>query len=285
MLDPELIRIITLGQPRDEDGAEAMVKLEVSPSNPRAFLLPVPAGLSRDDPRLFGMWIYEFRFGHEKPWSTAHGRFGRPLRVTGIQHPAPHLTCAAAWRPLGSKLVEHHLKHEAGIGGKMLHIPYGLVVTAPYATPVLDGRRVGDGFPRTTIGFLVYAQAHQAGGRLLRHRGAAPLRSGQHRIDYGAAHFTQEEIVLALREFGLPANAPLSALAVEFYGPGGTVGSEYREFKSKPIDMAAARVDERLDERFSGVEEHEMPDPFARNVFGRRRILRTSPLTAVQPVC
>jgi len=120
---------------------------------------------------------------------------------------------------------------------------------------------------------------------LLRHRGAAPLRSGQHRIDYGAAHFTQEEIVLALREFGLPANAPLSALAVEFYGPGGTVGSEYREFKSKPIDMAAARVDERLDERFSGVEEHEMPDPFARNVFGRRRILRTSPLTAVQPVC
>jgi hypothetical protein len=290
VLDPELIRIVTPRQPRDEDGMEAMVKLEVSPSNPRAFLLPIPAGLSRDDPRLFGMWTYEFRFGHVKPWSTAHGRFGRPLRVTGIQHPAPHLTCGAAWRPLGSKLVEHHLMYEAGIGGKMLHVPYGLVVTAPYATPVLDGRRVGDGFPRTTIGFLVYAQAHQAGGRgyrniLLRHRGATPLRSGQHRIDYGAAHFTQEEIVLVLREFGLPANAPLSVLAVEFYGPGGTVGSEYREFRAKPIEMAAERLDERLDERIIDVENYEMPDPFARNVFGRRRILRTSPLTAVQPVC
>jgi hypothetical protein len=33
-----------------------------------------------------------------------------------------------------------------------------IVATAPYAQPVLAGRRVGDGFPRTIIGFLLYAQ-------------------------------------------------------------------------------------------------------------------------------
>ncbi|HYV88453.1 MAG TPA: hypothetical protein VFA91_07730, partial [Candidatus Polarisedimenticolia bacterium] len=109
VLDPELIRQITPKQPRDSDGLEAMVQLEQSSSDPNRFLLPIPAGLSRDDPRLFGMWTYELRYGHVDPWSTAHGRFSRPLRVTGVQHPAPHLTCSAAWRPLfakGKKIVK-----------------------------------------------------------------------------------------------------------------------------------------------------------------------------------
>ena len=87
--------------------------------------------------------------------------------------------------------------------------------------------------------------------------------------------------MLALQEMGLPANAPLSVLAVEFYGPGGAVGFEYRELRSKWNHAAAEQIDEQhfIDEPF------EAPDPFARTVFGRRRILRTSPLSAVQPVC
>jgi len=31
-----------------------------------------------------------------KGWSTAQDRFGPPLRVTGVQHPAPALACLLA---------------------------------------------------------------------------------------------------------------------------------------------------------------------------------------------
>jgi hypothetical protein len=280
VLDPELIRQITPGQPRDEDGLEAMVKLEASPSDKRRFLLPLPAGVSRDDPRLFGMWTYELRFGHMEPWSTAHGRYGRPLRVTGVQHPAPSLACGAAWRPFILKAAKDPAIHAPGVGGNVVEIPYVLMLSAPYATPVLDGGRVGDGFPRTTIGFLIYAQARQADGSgwrnvLLAHRGAVPVVN-QHRIDYGEAAFAQQDILSALDKLGLPANAPLSALAVEFYGPGGMVGAEYAERNFIPR-MAAVEA--------PVVNRGEALDPFAPAVFGRRRILRTSPLTRVEPVC
>ncbi len=280
-LDPETIRIITQGQPRDEDGLEAMVRLEASASDRRKFLLPLPAGVARDDLRLFGMWTYELRFGHVAPWSTAHGRYGRPLRVTGVQHPAPNLACGAAWRPFIVKPLKDPGFQPPGAGGNVIDIPYVLVATAPYALPVLDGRRVGDGFPRTTIGFLLYAQARQADGRgyrnvLLAHRGAVPVVH-QQRVDYGEAAFAQRDILVALDKLGLPANAPLSVLAVEFYGPGGMVGAEYAERQFIPR-LAAV-------EQPAYVNRGKALDPFAPAVFGRRRILRTSPLTAVQPVC
>jgi hypothetical protein len=271
-LDPELVRIITPNQPRDEDGLEAMIQLHASPDDPHKFLLPLPDGVAGDDPQLFGMWTYEFRFGHVKPWTTAHGRFSRPLRTTGVQHPAPSLGCAASWRPLEIEPFDFipviDKPPALAVATKLI-----LVATAPYATPVLNGRRVGDGIPRTTIGFLVYAQARQAddsGYRnvLLAHRGATPVRD-QERVDFGQAFFAQQEVLDALTALGLPVNSNLSVLAVEFYPPGGMTGAEYNP-------------------RFA-YEEHGQPpegiDPFAPEVFGRRRILRTSPLVPVQPVC
>jgi len=271
-LDPESIRTISPKQPRDEDGVEAMLQLHASQDDPRKFLLTLPEGVASDDPQLFGMWTYEFRFGHIAPWSTAHGRFGRPLRTTGVQHPAPSLTCAASWRPFELFPLEFIPEKIAGAVAAVA-TNLILVATAPYATPVQNGRRVGDGFPRTTIGFLLYAQARQAddsGYRnvLLAHRGARPVEN-QGRFDYGEAVFAQQDVLDALNELGLPANSNLSVLAVEFYPPGGTVGAEYNE-RFAQVDQGAAR---------QGI------DPFSPEVFGRRRILRTSPLSAVQPVC
>jgi hypothetical protein len=272
-LDPEFIRSITPHQPSDTDGLEAMVELSASADDPLKFLLPLPDGVAEVDPRLFGMWTYELRFGHKDPWSLAHARYGRPLRVAGVLHPAPELPCAAAWQrlipidvpPLG--------------GGVAVKTNWKIVVSAPYATPVLaDGRRVGSGTPFTTIGFLLYAQAIQADGSgyrnvLLAHQGATPVdprktQRGAIEFDYGRAEFAQSSIAQTLAEEGLPADAPLSVVAVEFYPPGGTV-------VQGPLGLVpgipAAAV--------------QAFDPFDSASFGKRRILRTSPLTKVEPYC
>jgi len=219
----------------------------------------LPDGVAADDPRLFGMWTYELRFGHVDPWSTAHGRFGRPLRVTGVQHPAPPAPCAAAWRP------------QPATG----RAPNDLVASAAYASPVLDGRQVGDGIPRSVIGFLLYAQGQQAdatGPRnvLLAHHGA-DLVFEQGRVSYGTTVFFDQEINMALRALGLPDGSPLSVLAVEFYGAGGSVGAEYLSDQF--------RRGGRAPDPIRGI------DPFDGDFFATRRILRTSPLVRVEPVC
>jgi hypothetical protein len=256
-LDPESVRVISPGQPRDEDGSEAMVRLTASSDDPTRFLLPLPDGVAADDSRLFGMWTYELRFGHVDPWSTAHGRYGRPLRVTGVQHPAPPAACAAAWRP------------QPATG----RAPNDLVASAAYATPVLDGRQVGDGIPRSVLGFLLYAQGRQADGSgsrnvLLAHHGA-DLVFDRGRVDYGSTTFFDQEIDTALRSLGLPPDSPLSVLAVEFYSGGGAVGAEYRSDQFRRGRAPDLR----------GI------DPFGDDFFGKRRILRTSPLVRVEPVC
>jgi len=258
-IDPESMRVISPGQPRDEDGSEAMTKLTAAAGDPTRFLLPLPDGIAANDPRLFGMWTYELRFGHVDPWSTAHGRYGRPLRVTGVQHPAPAAACAAAWRP------------QPATG----RAPNDLIASAAYATPVLDGRQVGDGIPRSVLGFLLYAQGRQADASmsrniLLAHHGA-DLVFDNGRVNYGTTVFFDQEIDSALRALGLPADSPVSVLAVEFYSGGGTVGAEYH------TDLFRRGDHPRPD-----IRGH---DPFDTDFFGTRRILRTSPLVRVEPAC
>jgi hypothetical protein len=85
----------------DRAGMNAMTQLIASSTSPVHFLLPLPPGVTADNPELFGFYSYEFRVGHAGPvgdlrwWSTANGRFGSPLRVVGVQHPAPPLACHA----------------------------------------------------------------------------------------------------------------------------------------------------------------------------------------------
>ena len=95
-VDPEPIRVITLNQPADKAGLDAMVELVPSPLSKNHFLLPLPPGITEEALELFGFWTYELRVGHARIWSTAQARFGRPLRVTGVQHPAPTLNCLVA---------------------------------------------------------------------------------------------------------------------------------------------------------------------------------------------
>ena len=122
-VDPEQVRAIFPGQASDSAGLQAMAQLIPAVANSGGtqgtfFMLPLPPGVGPEDPQLFGFWTYEFRVGHAKLWSTAQGRFGRPLRASGIQHPPPALICSV------NRTDE------------------GVAVSAPYASAILNGRRV-----------------------------------------------------------------------------------------------------------------------------------------------
>jgi len=274
------VRMIFAGQSSDECGLDAMTQLiaaNPSGSDPDGvhFLLPLPVSPEALD--LFGFWTYEFRVGHSKRWSTCQGRYGRPLKVTGIQHPAPHLTCT----------VQRNKDQ--------------VYVTAPYATTVFNGRRVYDlrrGDPQTALWFLLYAQVTQTDGAsyrnvLLGHKEGQILRDiilpeqvpalvaetpvfGEHTVNREPRGYTifysANEINAYLMTLGLPLTSSLSVLAVEVLpGP-----FSFRTFRggdgrgNAPGDTAGAAV--------SG------EDPLGSQL-GARRILRTSPLTPVPAIC
>jgi hypothetical protein len=148
-IDPEPIRVVIDGATNDLAGLTAMQPMEKATDSDVHYLLPLPAGLHANADEMFGFFTYEFRLGHymdlreeleEKRmvWTTAQGRFGRPLSATGIQHPAPALTCTV-------QRDENKLW-----------------VSAPYAVAVFDGRNVTADPPRTQLWCLLYAQARQA---------------------------------------------------------------------------------------------------------------------------
>jgi hypothetical protein len=300
-IDPEFVRVIVAGQSADQSGLQAMTQMISATSSGVHFLLPLPPGITAEALDLFGFWTYEFRVGHgwidptiakadQNLWSTAQGRFGRPLRVTGVQHPAPHLIC-----------VPNRNQTQ-------------LTVSAPYATTVLNGVRlynIRNGDPQTVLWFMLYAQVMQADGAtwrnvlLARQLGEpvpdpAPLllqstpslnvllqpppapvpqpaptinknpqvanrepRASTTFPEKGGPNGTSKGIEDWLSELGLPLNSALSVLAVEML-PGPT---NPRRGDDGPWRSAGGNEDPL------GVD------------LGLRRILRTSPLAQVPPIC
>jgi hypothetical protein len=192
-LDPELVRVVIPDDTDDRDGLTAMTQLTPSSVSDVHFLLPLPPGMSVDDPGLFGFWTYELRVGHAgqpgdlRQWSTANARFGTPLRVVGVQHPAPPLACHAGRVSIpapGSAAVlnaitaasspfqlQQVLAPLAGSGApSTAGTPSLVLCTAPFATPVLNGAPLTAPVdePRTKMWFLIYAQAVQADGVSMR---------------------------------------------------------------------------------------------------------------------
>jgi hypothetical protein len=290
-IDPEAIRMITAGQSSDQSGLQAMTQMVPATTvggkaDNVHFLLPLPPGIPAEALDLFGFWTYEFRVGHANLWSTAQGRYGRPLRVTGVQHPAPHLICV----PNRNKSA--------------------LTVSAPYATTVYNGVRVYNielGDPQTKLWFMLYAQVMRADGAVWRNvligreegklmppsapillqatpdlnskllmdpstlssstPGPATAQAVVHSVNReprGSATFLQATIAAALKQLGLPLNSALSVLAVEILpGP----------LSTRRLDVAGA------------APTHTSGDDPLGIGLGTRRILRTSPLASVPPIC
>ena len=140
-IDAELIRVIAPGATDDHAGLLAMRPLTAAGNSNVHFLAPLPPGMTSDSAELFGFFTYELRVGHANVWSTAQGRFGRALRVTGVQHPAPTLFCTCE------------------------RTQNGLIVEAPYLIAVLNGKNVTHDPPRTELWALLYAQVKQADGK------------------------------------------------------------------------------------------------------------------------
>jgi hypothetical protein len=236
-IDPELIRVVVPDQPQDRAGLDAMQRLIPSDS-PRHFLVPLPPGVSSQSRELFGFWVYELRVGHAEGWSTAQGRFGRPLRVTGVQHPAPSLACQVG------------------------RVADGIRASAPLATPVFEGRSLTAAPPASEIWMLLYAQVRQVDGadwrNVLLTRQQARTVDRRRISDFdrpnpmavaAEASWDQAEIDLALNALALPRDSGLSVLAVELLP-----------------------------------ESIRMDDPLGANL-GHVRLLRSSPLVAVPPIC
>ncbi|MCK0511470.1 hypothetical protein [Aromatoleum buckelii] len=236
-IDPEPIRAIVAGQPEDSSGLSAMQRLIPADGDGpiRHFLLPLPPALSEVSPELFGFFTYELRVGHAQGWSTAQARFGLAQRLTGVQHPAPTLKCSLA------RTREH------------------ICVSAPFATPVTGGRWVGKEPPASQLWALLYAQAQLADGsdwrNILIGRTQLQFPENAHRRragfePHGVGYWDHYEIENWLEVLGLPANAPLSALAIELLPEPDAV----------------------------------FVDPLGKDL-GQVRVLRTSPLTPVPAIC
>jgi hypothetical protein len=153
-LDPEPIRQITPDSANDDAGLAAMTQLQTSGSSSVHFLVPLPDGIASSALDLFGFWTYEIRCGHLL-WSTAQTRFGRPLSVSGVQHPCPPLTT-----------LTHRADAVPTDGGPMQPC---IVASADRAQTVLEGQSLTNpGAPQTQIRFLLYAQLRRADGRAWR---------------------------------------------------------------------------------------------------------------------
>ena len=287
-IDPELIRAISPGESDDAAGIDAMTQLIPATSHTKGlhYLLPLPPGISSEDLELFSFWTYEFRVGHKYDlgkdsagtehfrWSTAQGRFGAPLIVGGIQHPAPHLVCA----------VEH--------------TPKAIIVSAAYATTVNNGVRFIDpylGDPRTEIVVMLYAQVAQIDGEcwrniLLTHCVLVPqlpepavldafvAPTPQTRDLIGTTSFSEKHVESILAQLRLSKVTPLSVLAVELL-PGNDLGkSDLRRRGNLQSQKDQAEFSD------VAVEEECGNDALGSDI-GDRRILRTSPLTPVPPIC
>ena len=294
-IDPEPIRVIVPGQPIDSSGLDAMLEMEASipaaPAKPsRHFIVPLPPGVAPDTPELFGFWTYELRIGHKTIWSTAQARFGRPLAVNGIQHPAPGLQCSA------------FRFREANTA------PRRIVVTAPHATAVFADKRLTDpagaNDPRTRIWVLLYAQVVQADGAtrrnvLVARAPAIPKLDAVNgklvppptRDVMGIAQFDEIDIEQKLHDLALSADAPLSVIAVELLPSDhlvqqtATIGDRQVYFTFDQPDLPTGA---QQPGNFAFVNvARQGSDPLGRELgsITSRRILRCSPLTPVAPAC
>lgn len=201
-IDPELIRIITPGQSDDRAALNAMQQMiPAAPSGdagPRHFLVPLPPGITDSSPELFGFFVYDVCVGHAKVWSTAQGRFGRSIRMTGVQHPAPSLICSVA-------------RNEVEI-----------IASAPFATAVYEGRKLTAN-PATELWGLLYAQVMCVDGNDHRNILISRIRMRIHGRDYltiqasAYCEWSNKQVEELLDHFGIPPNAPLSCLVVELF--------------------------------------------------------------------
>jgi hypothetical protein len=261
-VDPEWIRMIAAGDTNDDAGVGAMTELSAAkaPLNPLGhavhYLTPLPDSISPSALELFGFWTIELRAGHTL-WSTAQARYGRPLRVSGVQFPPPPLVVSV------DRQVAPAVPAIVAVADLAQTVYNGISLTNP-----LD--------PQTEIWFLLYAQVERVDGQAWRNIllekvlgkplkavGRKPVRGASDQIPVKGL-FPQKSVEAWLKLWQLPINTPTSVLAVELFN------AEAKVITENLIARAPKAVVEQ--------------DPLGSQL-GARRILRVSPLAPVRAVC
>lgn len=276
-INPEKIRTIIPGMDNDFAGIGAMQEMipEQKPGA-RFYMVPLPQGLHASSDELFGFFTYEIRIGHKKElWSTAQARYGRPLKVNGVQHPAPALICSASrrkYKPLPALPQVNEL-----------------VITAPFANAVLNGKNVAAIPPQTSLWCFLYAQVKQADGKAYRNILLDSREMIYKKVKlqndegnrYGLTKFNQYEISDMLRKIGLPVSSSLSVLCVEMF----PLENKWRITKTqnKFYSVSDSKQDET--DNSSGIDSNRIKyNPLVEGL-GKFRIYRTSALAAVENIC
>lgn len=279
-LNEEKIRKIIPGMENDFSGVGLMQELiPESEDNPKRFLLPLPEGLHSDSDELFGFFTYEVRVGHKKEnWSTAQARYGRLLRVNGVQHPAPELVCNA------------YRSNEPN--------DKSIILTANHANAVLKGENITAFPPNTNIWYLMYTQVMQADGKSFRNilvdSGPMFYKPKLKTDETGNTYFIREEgdrpgvakvsvyqIAAKLEQLGLPRTNSLSVIAVEMF----PIDNEWQFVHPKLRSAHKGR--DAIDLEFINEYERktvEWANPLT-DLLGFYRIYRSSRLVPVTDVC
>ena len=275
-INEEKIRVIIPGMNNDYGGLMAMQTMVASDDTQTTYYMaPLPDGLHASSDELFGFFSYEIRVGHSKKlWSTAQARFGRPLKVNGVQHPAPALCCNVFRKKYRNNLFI--LFNE-------------IVITAPFANAVLNGKNVAADPPQTTLWYLLYAQVKQADGATDRNILLYSKQLRYQRSDnenktinegtrYGSATLKQETVSEKLRQMGLPINSSLSVLCVEMF-PLNNIWRMPQDFNNGVNNANGNKNDQPINAAIN-----DGFNPLIEGL-GRYRIYRTSPLVAVGDIC
>lgn len=356
-IDAEKIRIVQTGMHADYAGIGLMQEMigETASGNGRKiYLMPLPTGLHANSDELFGFFSYEIRVGYNKEVrSTAQARYGRPLKINGVQHPAPGLTCTAIIKELYKPYANLELKELDSEEDKLLNAmlykevqqlksnqvkpsedPFEMgteflaklakaknlrdkdkvvreldevivkkikskkvvVIKAPYANAVRDGKNVTANPPQTSLWYLLYTQVKQADGKSYRNvlvdsamllpPRLQPSQQYYNKMDrsegnvFGKAMVSLSDIKEKLIQMGLPASNSLSVLCVEMF----PMHNHWQD-KSKEGRMMVSESDNRYvpDMRFAESDE-PIDNPLTSNL-GQYRIYRTSPLVPLQDGC
>jgi hypothetical protein len=273
-IDPEWMRLIAAGDSNDDAGMGAMSLLNGATAplgasgQPVHYSVPLPDTVSPADLELFGFWTIELRVGHML-WSTAQARYGRALRVSGVQFPPPPLTVNVDRQPVPPSPAPA--------------VP-SIVAMADLAQTVYNGVSLTfPARPQTQIWYLLYAQVQRVDGQAWRNILLARTLGQQIPSTPGILYtgpfgqqssipvygvFAETEVEALLKKLLLPANTPVSVLAVELFNDEAAVVPLATGPQAAAAPAAVA------------VQE----DPLGADL-GARRVLRVSPLTAVRAVC
>ncbi|WP_027376530.1 hypothetical protein [Kaistella palustris] len=275
ILNPEEIREIIPNMTNDFAGLGIMQEMiPEKDAASKTFLLPLPEGLHAESEELFGFFTYEIRVGHKKEvWSTAQGRYGRPLKVNGIQHPAPELVCTA---------IRSEIKSPFFLMRKSVEI------SAPHSNAVLNGKTITAFPPNTSLWYCLYTQVIQADGQSFRNilidsgpMYYQPKRSSTNPDIYmkeggnklGTARLDLQDIGKKLEALGLPKSNNLSAIAVEVF----PMDNKWQFDWQKRGTPESSYVTSYLQNR-------SQKNPLT-ELLGQHRIYRSSKLTRIQEVC